>query len=93
MFLLLPFPLYLKVRFVIGLKVKELEKKADIYLIKIGSKIKSNLIIITSHVTNICFPHTPAPLGGGVSEENIKTLLDIIDKLCFKLLKLHADIQ
>ena len=50
-------------------------------------------MITTSQITNICFPHTPAPLGGGVSEENVKTLLDVIDKLCFKLLKLHADTQ
>ena len=30
-------------------------------------------MITTSQITNICFPHTPAPLGGGVSEENVMT--------------------
>ena len=30
-------------------------------------------MITTSQITNICFPHTPAPLGGGVSEENDMT--------------------
>ena len=29
-------------------------------------------MITTSQITNICFPHTPASIGGGVSEENVE---------------------